>query len=179
MKPSLPSTLSLAIAPWSKYQHGMTMVISTVFLVILTVIGLSAMNVSNLELKMSGNAQDNYRAFNQAESARVLAEEDVQKIAKDMKGNPALFPNSNGYYNATQGEKPNPGVNFASFWTASANYTSKGFVVEYLGTQDVTLDDKRGTSDMELMNVFRITALGNGQNGATSALQTLYMEKAN
>lgn len=174
----LTRTTRLTIASPAN-QQGMTMVISTVFLVILTVIGLSAMNVSNLELKMSGNAQDSYRAFNSAESVRVDAEESVKEIAKDMQGNPANFPDTNGYYNLTQGEKPNPGVNSAAFWTVASNKTPDGYVVEFLGEQTVTLDEKRGTADTEKMNVFRITALGKGQNGNTAALQSIYMQKSN
>lgn len=166
--------------PHSFYsQSGMTLVISTVFLLILAIIGLSAMNVSNMELKMSGNSQDSYRAFSQAESVRVTAEAKVIDIAKQMRNNPSKFPDSAGFYNATQNEKPNPGVDFASFWATASNYTAEGYVVEYLGQEDVTLNEDRGKADEETMNIFRISVIGKGRDGATTALQSIYMQKAN
>lgn len=50
-------------------QRGSALLVSLVFLVILTVLGLSVMNTSHLEMKMAANAQFGNQAFQAAESA--------------------------------------------------------------------------------------------------------------
>lgn len=49
-------------------QRGMALVMSLVFLMILTILGISAMGTSTLEEKMSGNIQEGTHAFEAAES---------------------------------------------------------------------------------------------------------------
>jgi type IV pilus assembly protein PilX len=50
-------------------QQGIVMVVSLLFLLILTIIGVTAMNSSTLEERMSGNLRDRNLAFQAAESA--------------------------------------------------------------------------------------------------------------
>ena len=49
-------------------QHGTALVMALVILLILTVLGISSMNTSIMEERMSGNIQDLNRAFESAES---------------------------------------------------------------------------------------------------------------
>jgi hypothetical protein len=49
-------------------QRGTVLVISLVILLILTILGISAMGTSSLEEKMSGNIQESTHAFESAES---------------------------------------------------------------------------------------------------------------
>lgn len=60
-------------------QRGSALLVSLVFLVILTVLGLSVMNTSHLEMKMAANAQFGNQAFQAAESAI----DSVMRIPKD------------------------------------------------------------------------------------------------
>lgn len=58
-------------------ERGSVLTISLVFLVLLTIIGITAMNFSTLEEKMAGNFKDQYLAFQAAESALKDAETDA------------------------------------------------------------------------------------------------------
>ena len=51
-----------------RYQSGTALVMALVILMILTILGISSMNTSIMEEKMSGNIQDLNRAFEAAES---------------------------------------------------------------------------------------------------------------
>lgn len=54
--------------PTSRYERGTALIISLVILLILTLLGITAMSTSSLEQKMSGNTQEATRAFEAAES---------------------------------------------------------------------------------------------------------------
>ncbi len=49
-------------------QRGMALIMALVILLILTILGVTAMTTSSLEEKMSGNIQEQNRAFHAAES---------------------------------------------------------------------------------------------------------------
>lgn len=53
----------------SHAQRGMALVIGLVFIALLTMLGLTAMSVSTLEERMSGNTRDRTLAFNAAEAS--------------------------------------------------------------------------------------------------------------
>ena len=61
-------------------QTGVVMVVSLIVLLLLTIIGLSAMQNTSLEEKMAGNLRDKNIAFQVAESALRAAELSVQTI---------------------------------------------------------------------------------------------------
>lgn len=71
-KPKLGSSNEVAITcakyGFSSQQHGAALVMAMVVLLILTIIGVSALNVTSLEAKMANNLQDTNRAFEAAES---------------------------------------------------------------------------------------------------------------
>lgn len=60
------------------YQRGVSLVVSLIFLVILTVLGLTALRVATMEERMSGNARDRNVAFQAAEAALRDAEFDIR-----------------------------------------------------------------------------------------------------
>lgn len=55
-------------------QQGATLAVALIFLVILTLLGLSAMSVTTMEERMSGNTRDHNLAFQGAETALRDAE---------------------------------------------------------------------------------------------------------
>jgi len=61
---------NLAIAA-KRYQRGTALIMSMVILLILTLLGITAMGTSSLEEKMSGNTQEITRAFEAAESGLI------------------------------------------------------------------------------------------------------------
>ena len=62
-------------SPPSRKQSGSALITALVFLIILTVLGLSTMTTSRLEVRMAANTQFAHQAFQAAESgiAQVLA----------------------------------------------------------------------------------------------------------
>ncbi len=64
-------------------QRGMALIMALVILLILTILGVTAMTTSSLEEKMSGNIQEQNRAFQAAESG-------INKVLVDPN---ALVPN--------------------------------------------------------------------------------------
>lgn len=50
-----------------KSQHGAALVVGLILLLVLTVLAISGMNTSTLELQMAGNAQSGQNAFQAAE----------------------------------------------------------------------------------------------------------------
>ncbi len=75
-------------------QRGVALVMALVFLLLLTLIGVAALNTTSLEEKMAGNVKDRNLAFQAAESGLILAESWIYtQIGKPV------FPNiSNGLY---------------------------------------------------------------------------------
>jgi type IV pilus assembly protein PilX len=68
-----------------KVQTGVVLVISLIILLLLTLIGLTAMQTTVLEEKMAGNLRDKNIAFQAAESALI--------VAKDSLKPPKVLPN--------------------------------------------------------------------------------------
>ena len=73
-----------------------------VFLLLLTLIGVTAMNTTSLEEKMAGNLTDKTRSFQAAESALITAENWINGLI-----NKPVFPdNSVGLYTTATGATP-------------------------------------------------------------------------
>lgn len=51
-----------------RYQNGTVLIMSMIILMILTLLGITAMGTASLEEKMSGNTQEHTKAFEAAES---------------------------------------------------------------------------------------------------------------
>lgn len=63
---TLPGQMEYVAA--CRYQRGTALIMSMVILMILTILGITAMGTASLEEKMSGNTQEATRAFQAAES---------------------------------------------------------------------------------------------------------------
>ena len=55
----------------NRYERGTALIMSLVILMILTILGITAMSTASLEEKMSGNTQESTRAFEAAESGLI------------------------------------------------------------------------------------------------------------
>ena len=66
--------------PQIKRQQGMALFVSLVFLLILTILGVSSMQSTILEEKMAGNFNDQNRAFQASESSLRAAESWLQGL---------------------------------------------------------------------------------------------------
>ena len=69
-----------ALGPGRADQAGAVLVVSLILLVVLTLLGLSAMNFTSLEHKMAANTQEGYRAFQAAETGLTDAMDNVNSL---------------------------------------------------------------------------------------------------
>ena len=70
------------ITPMGIGQRGITLVMSLIFLLLLTILGVTAISTSTLQEKMSGNLRDQDVAFQAAESALRGGEDAVNLLAQ-------------------------------------------------------------------------------------------------
>lgn len=100
-------------------QSGVVLVVSLVMLLLLTLIGVTGMQVSGLEEKMAGNNKDKNIAFQAAETALRSGEEQVDAIVAigGFDGNNGLLGEDDAL----------PGFDVSATWTGS---NSRIFVSE-------------------------------------------------
>lgn len=87
-------------------QAGVTLVVSLIFLLLLTILGVTAMSTNALQEKMAGNMRDKDVAFQATESALRAAEINMQQIGSaaggkeplaDASGSGGIWLTSNTY----------------------------------------------------------------------------------
>jgi type IV pilus assembly protein PilX len=98
-------------------QSGVVLVISLIMLLLLTVIGSTAMQTTSLEEKMAGNLRDKDLAFQAAESALRAAENSLNPPAVLP---PFTNPGTGGFYSSTSTiSLADSAISAGSFWTAN------------------------------------------------------------
>ena len=83
-------------------ERGVSLVVALIFLVILSVLGLTAMRVATMEERMSGNSRDRSLAFEAAEAALRDAESDIDCLKFD-RINPSPVKRSTGCISGVTG----------------------------------------------------------------------------
>jgi len=81
-------------------QKGSVLIVSLVFLLLLTIVGISAMNMTSLEEKMAGNFRDHDLAFQSAEAALLDAEEFVENSFDITQAYTDPAPSGSGFYSS-------------------------------------------------------------------------------
>lgn len=159
-------------------QQGMAMIISMLILLVLTLVGVSSMNNTILEEKMSGNVRDYNIAFQAAESALAEGEDTIGSAAL-----PA-FTGTDGLYPATSdGIERWQTVNWSSdeetrLFTSSLQKVNQQprYILEEL--QSVPAEGSSvvvGFVPTPQVEYFRVTAQGVGASSKTEVyLQTTY-----
>ena len=170
------------------HQRGTALIMALVFLVLLTILGLKAMDTTALEEKMTSNTKDKNVAFESAETALTFGENwlygQINRPQPFTSSGPHLYTPSttdtqvwdlSGTWNSAVAY---PGTPYAA---ASGGLTGVAQQPEYIIEDMGTVSDSGGTlvqsSDYQNTgnSVFRITALGYGSSGvATAELQSVY-----
>lgn len=164
-------------------QTGATLIVGLVLLLVVTLLGVSVMNSSTLELKISNNSAQKAYSFEEAESARDAAKKTADAIAASLNATPTVFPTPGaGVYNVggPGTTVTSPAVETEGFWTASpAKYATSGssakYVVEYLGKELMELDGNRNTGTTTELHVFRLTMRGLSAAKGDTAIQAVYV----
>ncbi len=169
-------------------QQGVALVLALVFLLLLTIIGISALSTTSLEEKMANNVKDRNLAFQAAESALSLGENWIY----NQVGKPYFPNNSAGLYTPETDATPawddvnwsgSSVVTYPNTPTASGSgtlgkvNTQPKYIIEDMGeTQEsggsLTMETRyrsKGTT------ILRITARGTGgTDAAVVILQSTY-----
>lgn len=175
-----------------KQQSGVVLFISLVMLLILTVLGLSSVQSTSMQLLMSRNARDAELAFQSAETAIILAEQYIETLNNTA---PFQAANTAGRYDAVT----NGVVDLATFdWNTSASnargfatipsiitgvYSQPKYFIEFWRT--VVSDEDRLNMDnigqetgSGKTQVFRVTTQGTGgTESAKVIIRTTYGKK--
>lgn len=158
-----------------KNQRGVVLIMSLTILMVLTLIGVSAMKTSSLQERMSGNARDYQIAFEAAEFALRAGEDYVKSISTT-----ADFTSGGG-----NGKFTARTVSSTGAWQVESNWTSGNttsvaladvskspeYILEILDStygQIENMTPGGGTSG--IIGLFRVTARGYGKNPNTKVM---------
>ena len=145
-------------------QRGISLVIALIMLLIMTVIGISAMNTSISKLKMTGGLQQQSTVANNTEQSLVLGERAANSIAT----------NNGQFFHISD----NINVNDKNRWKNAASGAGGGnYIIEYLGER-VKQGGSLANGDEipgDTIHVYRITARSEDSRGTTRMFQSLYL----
>ncbi|WP_428242492.1 pilus assembly PilX family protein [Gynuella sp.] len=165
-------------------QRGVALLIALIFLVVLTLIGLTSMRTASLEEKMTSNQKDYYLAFEAAELALRAAE--TQLAGLTSLNNFSASPTNGLYAFHSLSSKVWTTVDWNSnaiSVTGLAKQTTAEapkYIIEFLTTITKPVDDLNMDNDTDnkvvgaTYNIFRITARGKSGRGGVVFLQENY-----
>lgn len=169
-----------------KKQTGVALFISLVMLLVLTIIGVSAVQTTSLEERMARNSRDRLMAFQAAESALRDAEAILETItttaAFSDAGTGGLWTIA-PFSTTARWMQPNIWTGAGSVVAANALQgviAAPRFLIEHAATlvreeNAYQLDDPYTGSSSDRIEVFRITARGvGGTQNARVLLQSTY-----
>ncbi|PIE20463.1 MAG: hypothetical protein CSA61_01700 [Neptuniibacter caesariensis] len=141
-----------------KKQEGAALIISLIFLLILSLIGVSSMQGTTMQEKMAGNLRDMYVSINTAEAA--LVEGERQAAIGKKNGTLDKDNDLSGAYTLSNAFISLPG---SPGWQAELHYV---------------VTDLSGPGSPELASVLRVTASSAGTTGTSDiVLESLYLVK--
>ena len=172
-------------------QKGVVLILGMLMLIILTLIGLTGMQMTTFEEKMSGNLKDKNTAFHAAEAALMAAETNIANNVIttgifDDDGTDGFYDDSNEEiwklvdWEGTDSANDNEVITYSAFDSTYKVTTPPKYVLEnYASVMDefdeLNLDNYGAGTGAGVTEMFRITARGTGLNDSTRViLQTTY-----
>ena len=163
-------------------QSGMVLMVSLIFMVLLTLLAVSAMHGTILQERMAGNTRDRMLAFQAAETAL--------RAGDALLGNPGLPPNGPGIY-MVPGTSPAAGFTSVQQWDTAYPWNTSAatisgslsgivvqplFVIERLTNTSCAGMSPNGWPPTPGRGYYRITSRGVGASkNATVILQEIYV----
>lgn len=161
-------------------QCGSVLAIALIFLLLMTLIGVTAMRTSTMQERMAGNMRDRNLAFQAAEMA-------LREGERFLSGNVVLvdFDNTGGLYQPAGDSQVNRWLDIDWLVDGNSRATSAGlsdvarqprYIVEELAAGSTeTPADLDANRELKETRVYRVTALGWGGNINTQVmLQTRF-----
>jgi len=160
-------------------MRGTVLAVALIFLIVLTLLGISVMNVSLQELKMAGQFMQQSRVQTLAEDCLKTAESAAAAQVDAQLNRPGgTLPRAPGFLDIANGTAAAV-VDDAAWWTDASHTlpcTADGrYVIEYLGVQDIVLHADRYTGRTHPLHAFRITARATAVTDASVVLQTVFL----
>lgn len=176
----------MRFAKVNRRQGGVALFISLVLLLVLTIIGVSAVQSTSLEVRMARNDQDSLLAFQAAESALRDAEDFLQSITSTA----AFADNGASGLWTVADFNQTPRWQTAGLWSSNQSVAAANqiagvaeqprYIVEHVASvlreeNAYQLDDPYASGSADRIEMFRITARGVGGTAAASVtLQSTY-----
>lgn len=137
-----------------KKQRGAVLIVSLIFLLILSLIGVSSMQGTSMQELMSGNLRDQYIAFNAAEAALLEGESqaNTQYTAGTFDQDTAI----NGNYAASFALPSAPTWNAEYVEAITAGLGSNAKELGLIVKVGSTSTGQTGTSDVQLESIYLI-----------------------
>lgn len=167
-------------------QNGATLFTALIFLIMLSLLGLNAAQMSGLEEKMAGNARNRDLAFQAAEAALNFAAQNLTtystQVAQPGGTNPGALPaglrqfnnclpNTVGYWNGN-GANDCSGTSQSFSWVSTTTITPT-FTLQKVDSQPRFVVDR--LSDVGATQRYRVTARGvGGDSNAVVILQAMF-----
>lgn len=171
-------------APFAHRQNGVVLVVALILLIIMTLLGLTAMRSSTLEERMAAHSYDRSLSFQAAEAALRIGETVAEAHAQSAPFAPPATGCSNGLCSIpVVTDTPRWEDTAFTGWqaVATADRVKSGsieiapqYIVEYLGNNFPCRpeDPTTGSSDCKR---YRVTAKADpGDGRATVVLQSVY-----
>jgi len=163
---------------YSNKQSGVVLIISLIMLLLLTIIGVTSMQVTGLEEKMAGNFRDQNVAFQAAES--TLKEAEIFLLNNPIDA--TIYDGTNGLLNFSDSE---PANFFTHGWTGSDSATTiPGYGNNFSLAEDPRYIIKKvsqtpATATEPVKTYFKITARAKGANADTQIILQEYFVRNN
>lgn len=165
--------------PGQNNQKGVSILVALVMLLILTLIGVSSMNSSIVEIKMSTSMQQQGIALNHAEELLRVGESNIDGIL----ANPAAYnfaSAGDGYYIATDAIDVYQ-IDWSGMDTIAGTDAGDTYVIEYLGAKAIPGESVKIAPDGRIIggavHTFRITTRSVAGKGAVRLVQSMYVSE--
>ena len=171
--------------PFGSKQYGSVLLISLVILLILTLVGVSAMRNTVLEEKMAGNMRDKGLSFQAAEATLRAAEKYIENnvvstLAFDTDGSDGMYDKSNLQLWQSLSWDANDSIENSSFNSTYNVSEPPRFIVQHIASiasdaNNLNLGNYGQNTGAGTTEVFLITVRATGgSGGAPVILQTTY-----
>ena len=151
-------------------QKGMVLVVSLIFLLLLTLLGVSAMQNATMQEKMASSVMVRNQSFQFAEAALRLGETAVQQknlVPAKCNSNATCAPPPESV------NYPNPGSNSASGVTWVRAGESAVYALQNIGTTTTPINRPPTCSANSTVTLYRVTASAQQGNSIT-VLESIY-----
>lgn len=158
-----------------KQQQGVALIVVLVMLLIITLVGVSAMQSTTLQERMAGNLRDQTLAFNMSEAALRDAEVYLQQNSIGK-----FDGSSTGLFYSSANNVPDWSNASTTSWVVRSGTVSEvvqqpDYIIEELPPVYDTTQSASADTPLQEPPIYRITARGYGStDGSSTVLQTTF-----